>query len=135
MAVMYQPVPSSQGIRLLLVEDSDAIVDRVLELLERQLPIEHVATVDNESDALSAEGPWDVVILDVGLKEGSGFAVLRTLRRRPGPQPFVVMLTNYGRPEFRALANSFGAQEFLNKTTDFDRLPDVLRPVAMKRFH
>lgn len=132
---MYQPVPSSPGLRLLLVEDSDAIVDRVLELLERQLPIERVAAVDNESDALSAEGPWDVVILDVGLKEGSGFAVLRTLRRRPGPQPFVVMLTNYGRPEFRALANSFGAQEFLNKTTDFDRLPDVLRPIAMRRFH
>ena len=132
---MHEPAATTPGLRLLLVEDSDTIVDRVLELLERQLPIEHVAAVDNESDALSAEGPWDVVILDVGLKEGSGFAVLRTLRRRPGPQPFVVMLTNYGRPEFRALASSFGAQEFLNKTTDFDRLPDVLRPVALRRFH
>jgi DNA-binding response OmpR family regulator len=75
------------------------------------------------------------VILDVGLREGSGFAVLRTLRRRPGPQPFVVMLTNYGRPEFRALASSFGAQEFLNKTTEFERLADVLRPVAARRLH
>jgi DNA-binding NarL/FixJ family response regulator len=132
---MDAPAPASPGLRLLLVEDSDVVVDRLLEMLERQLPIEHVAAVDNERDALSATGPWDAVILDVGLKEGSGFAVLRTLRRRPGPQPFVVMLTNYGRPEFRALASSFGAQEFLNKTTDFERLPEVLRPIAQQRLH
>lgn len=132
---MHRTVPSIPGLRLLLVEDSEVMVDRVLELLERQLPLEHVAAVDNEGDALAAEGPWDAVILDVGLREGSGFAVLRTLRRRPGPQPFVVMLTNYGRPEFRALANSFGAQEFLNKTTEFERLADVLRPIAARRLH
>lgn len=132
---MYEPGLAARGLRLLVVEDSEAMVDRMLELLEGQMPLEHVATVDNESDALAAEGPWDAVILDVGLKAGSGFAVLRTLRRRPGPQPFVVMLTNYGRPEFRALASSFGAQEFLNKATEFDRLADVLRPIAEKRLH
>lgn len=132
---MCEPGLAARGLRLLVVEDSDAMVDRMLELLEGQMPLEHVATVDNESDALAAEGPWDAVILDVRLKAGSGFAVLRTLRRRPGPQPFVVMLTNYGRPEFRALASSFGAQEFLDKTTEFDRLADVLRPIAQKRLH
>jgi CheY-like chemotaxis protein len=123
------------GLRVLVVEDSDAIVDRLLELLRRQLPLEHVEAVDSAGDALAAPGPWDAVILDVGLKEGNGFAVLRTLRRRPGPQPFVVMLTNYGRPEFRALASSFGAEEFLRKDTDFERLPEVLRPLAERRLH
>jgi DNA-binding response OmpR family regulator len=135
MALMHDPASIAPGLRLLVVEDSHAVVDRLLELLEEAVPIEHVETVDNEADALAAPGPWDAVILDVGLKDGSGFGVLRTLRRRPGPQPFVVMLTNYGRPEFKALANSFGAEEFLNKATEFERLPDLLRPVALRRLH
>ena len=125
-----EPRGANRGLRVLLVEDSQAVVDRVVEMLASELPIDYVEAVDSEPEALATEGPWDAAIVDLSLREGNGFSVLRALQRRGEPRPFVVVLTDFGRPEFRALAATFGAREFLQKSTDFDRLPDVLRPVA-----
>lgn len=124
---------SRRGLRVLVVEDSHAIVDRIIETLAAELPIDYVEAVDSEPDALATEGPWDAAIVDLSLREGNGFSVLRALQRRGEPRPFVVVLSDYARPEFRSLAATFGARVFLHKTTEFERLPDVLRPVAAER--
>lgn len=65
---------------ILLVEDDRPIADNVILALAREnMDCRHV-TLAAEGLALLAAGGFDLAILDVGLPDGNGFDVCRTLR-------------------------------------------------------
>ena len=115
------------SIRVLLVEDSLLLAERIAEVL-RYLPgIDLVGVVDTEEAAVAAIGRQrvDIVVLDLHLKEGTGFGVLRAIGVF-SERPRVIVLTNYDLPEYKEAAMSLGATAFLDKARDFFRLPDLL---------
>ena len=123
------------SLRVLLAEDSTLLAARLTELIRRLPDVELVGTVDSEADALShvaAETP-DVLILDLHLRNGSGFGVLRSLARGTGRRPKIVILTNFGLPEYRREAETFGVEAFLDKSRDYFRLPSLLTGLARDR--
>jgi len=123
----------SAALRVLLVEDSSLLAGRLTELLQRLPDVDLVGTVETERDALSriSTSPPDVLILDLHLRSGSGFGVLRWLKRGPtGQRPKVIILTNFGLPEYRREAESLGVEAFLDKSRDYFRLPALLRDFA-----
>jgi two-component system, OmpR family, response regulator len=124
---------TSSPLRVLLVEDSSLLAARLGELINRLPGVDLVDTVQTESDALeriSAVLP-DVLILDLHLRVGSGFGVLRSLERKRGTRrPKIVILTNFGLPEYRREAETFGVEAFLDKSNDYFRLPGLLRDFA-----
>ena len=125
------------SLRVLLAEDSTLLAARLTELIRRLPDVELVGTVDSEADALShvaAETP-DVLILDLHLRSGSGFGVLRALARSrtAGRRPKIVILTNFGLPEYRREAEAFGVEAFLDKSRDYFRLPSLLTDFARDR--
>ena len=127
-------MPNSSALRVLLAEDSALLAGRLAELIRRLPDVDLIATVETEADALgsiSATRP-DVVILDLHLRSGSGFGVLRSLARAR-QRPKVVILTNYGLPEYRREAESLGVEAFLDKSRDYFRLPSLLRGFATER--
>ena len=68
-------------LRVLLIEDSPLIRERLFESLVDPGRIEIVGEADTEQAAvalLTAE-PWDVLVLDLQLKHGTGLGVLRAL--------------------------------------------------------
>ena len=72
----------------------------------------------------------DVVVVDMRLPDGDGLDVLRAAKRLQ-PRPTVVVLTNYAYDQLRSKCLEAGADEFLDKRTQFDRLPAIvtkLRP-------
>jgi len=100
--------------------------------------VELIGTVDSEADALSrvASTTPDVLILDLHLRSGSGFGVLRALARSAfaaGRRPKIVILTNFGLPEYRREAEAFGVEAFLDKSRDYFRLPSLLTDFARDR--
>lgn len=115
-------------IRVLLVEDSPLVAEQVLELLQDQnncaVP---VAVVSTEREALLAARDLnpDLIILDLHLKQGTGFGVLKELSSDAHP-PKIAVLTNYALPKYRDLACLRGADYFLDKSRDFERLPDII---------
>ena len=126
-------MPNS-SLRVLLVEDSSLLAARLTELIRRLPDVELVATADTESAALAsiADASPDVVILDLHLRSGSGFGVLRALAS--GKQrPKVVILTNFGLPAYRREAESLGVEAFLDKSKDYYRLPSLLQGFADER--
>ena len=126
----------SAALRVLLVEDSSLLAGRLTELLQRLPDVDLVGTVETECDALSriSTSPPDVLILDLHLRSGSGFGVLRWLKRGPtGHRPKVIILTNFGLPEYRREAESLGVEAFLDKSRDYFRLPALLRDFAKER--
>ncbi|HUA90313.1 MAG TPA: response regulator transcription factor [Steroidobacteraceae bacterium] len=120
-------------LRVLLVEDSSLLAARLTELIRRLPDVDLIGTAQTEEEAirrLNAAGP-DVLILDLHLRTGSGFGVLRSLAREPGrPRPKVVILTNYGLPEYRREAENYGVEAFLDKSRDYFQLPGLLRQFA-----
>ena len=122
----------SPPLRVLLVEDSALLASRIAELIDRLPEVELVDTVDVEDAAIrhvASESP-DVVILDLHLRTGSGFGVLRSLARSTGPHPKVIVLTGFDLPQYRREVEFFGVEAFLNKSRDYHRLPALLTELA-----
>lgn len=68
----------------------------------------------------------DVVILDIKLPDGSGIALLEAIKRL-APATIVTMLTNYPSDQFRQRCLAAGADFFLDKSTEFEEIPAILR--------
>jgi two-component system, OmpR family, response regulator len=126
---------NTPSLRVLLVEDSSLLAGRLAELIRRLPDVDLIGTVETEADALSrvATATPDVLILDLHLRNGSGFGVLRSLARGARRRPKIIILTNFGLPEYRREAETFGVEAFLDKSRDYFRLPSLLTGFARDR--
>ncbi|MBC7984092.1 MAG: response regulator [Candidatus Obscuribacterales bacterium] len=124
---------TAASLRVLLVEDSKVLADRLTEVIGQSNKVELTRVVETEADAVAAirHEAFDVVILDLYLKQGNGFEVMRTLASSPS-NPRIVIFTNHGLPEYQTAALSLGATYFLDKARDYERLPLVLQEIWQK---
>ncbi len=123
----------ARPLRVLLVEDSKVLTERLVEALRQVPEIEVIAAVDTEdaARAVVARERVDIMILDLHLRQGNGFGVLRALSQIPA-RPAVIVLTNYDLPQYKDAALAMGAAHFIDKVRDYDRLPDVLHELVVK---
>lgn len=120
--------------KILIVDDTDLIRELIrdmLALLPFSTSIEEAADV---SQALSILSRWqpDVVTLDLQLPGGSGLDVLRAIRQA-GLSSTVIALTSLADPQIRQACLAAGASFFLEKSSEMEKLPAILRTVAEKR--
>src|SRR5580704_7464502 len=121
----------SRNLTVLLVEDSRVLAERLRETV-LSVPGVHLAgTVDSEAEAVAAlqRHPVDVLLLDLHLRQGTGFGVLRAIPNDQAKKVVVIVLTNYDLAEYRRAAAALGARYFLDKLRDFDRLPVLLQQI------
>jgi len=121
-------------LKVLLVEDSPLLSERMMELLSEMEGIVSVGAVSTESAAISAidaQNP-DVILLDLRLKEGTGFSVMRYLKQ-VSKQPVVIVITNYALPQYRREAEALGARFFLDKSQEFDLIPAMLATLQIEQ--
>ena len=125
---------NATDLRVLLVEDSPVICNLVTSIINNVAGLNVVESVDTEAGAIGAvqRGNVDVVILDLQLRTGTGFGVLRALRAM-AKKPAVVVFTNFPLSTYREAALALGATHFLDKSRDYDRLPDILTEMATAR--
>jgi CheY-like chemotaxis protein len=123
-------IRSDRSLSVLLVEDSKLLAERLSELLAGISGLDITAVVDNEAAALVAvtAGNIDVILLDLHLREGTGFGVLRGMNKL-ARRPVCVVLTNYDLAEYRRTATALGAEYFLDKVRDMDELPGVMNKI------
>ena len=125
---------SANPLRVFLVEDSPAVLERLEAMLE-DVSAREVGHANGAQEAIRrilAEHP-DLVVLDLRLAEGSGFDVLRALTER-APDVEVLMLTNFASEPYRRMAERLGARGFYDKTTEFDGVRAALEARA-RRLH
>ncbi len=117
------------SLRVLLVEDSRVLAERLRESLDGLENVEVVGSVQDESAAVAAarEHRVDVIILDLQLKEGTGFGVVQKLGKS---RPTIIVFTNYMLPEYQRRANALGIEYFLNKSLDYERLPQLVQELG-----
>lgn len=108
-----------------LVEDSPVIRENLIATLEELAPVEVVGTADSESSAIgwlgAHPGQYDLVIIDIFLKSGSGLGVLASpLLRTNGAK--VVILSNYATADMRRKCLELGADRVFDKSNEIDSL-------------
>ena len=122
-----QAAIESSALKVYLVEDSPAILERLEALLGTIEGARTVGRASGASEAIEgilAQHP-DLVVLDLKLAEGSGFDVLRAVRGA-APGIDVYMLTNFASEPYRRLAERLGARDLFDKTTEFERVREAI---------
>jgi CheY-like chemotaxis protein len=102
------------GLKVFLVEDSAPIRERLAEI------------IFNAAVAGILAARPDVAILDIKLAEGNGIDVLTEAKRQlPGLRG--IILSNYTTPQHLKASVDAGADYFLDKSTDFDKIVGILK--------
>ena len=84
----------------------------------------HASTAEAAIASILVERP-DLVILDMQLADGTGFDVLRAIRKQ-APEIDVYFLSNFAAYPYRDLAERLGAKGFFDKSREFERMRDVV---------
>ena len=119
-----------------LVEDNKTIRDNLVPALEDLVNGRVVGFAETESDALAwlAAHPddWQLLILDLFLKQGSGLGVLQACQGRK-PVQKVVVLSNYATPDIRRRCAEFGVDAVFDKSNEIDALVEFCLVQARDR--
>ena len=131
---LLDAMSTAPSVRVLLVEDSKVLTERLTEAIDQIAGVYLIGTAETEAAAVAVvmREPVDVVILDLHLRQGTGFGVMRALATTQ-LKPQIVVLTNYDLPEYKKAAFALGATHFLDKARDYGRLPDVLHEICEVR--
>ncbi len=117
--------------RILLVEDDAVLRDVMLRSLGQAGHRVDAAATAAEARHLWHVQPFDAVLLDLTLPDGSGLSVLREARARNDRTP-VLVLTARNRTDERIAGLDAGADDYLGKPFDLAEVDARLRALARR---
>lgn len=114
----------------IIVEDAPQMAE-TLARMATEGGAEVVATVATEEDGLEAIERFriDIAIVDLQLAQGTGFGIIRRMRRNKTPA-CVVVITNHAVPALKVAAFEAGADYFLDKAKDLRNLRRVVAEIS-----
>jgi len=117
----------SKCLNVLIVEDSLLIAKKMKLLLAPLEFIDLAGIAQNYDEAVSILEVMvpDVIILDIQMPGKSGIELLTEVKLRH-LKSRVIVFTNHSDPYFRNLCNQLGADFFLDKSTEFEKIPVLL---------
>jgi CheY-like chemotaxis protein len=120
--------PSPGRAAVFLVDDSPVVRERLTALLSELPNIEVAGQADIAFEAIDSIRKLRpaVVVLDISMPGGSGMQVLEAIKR-DRPWPMIIVLTNFANDHYRQKCVELGADYFFDKSTEFERVSDVLR--------
>ena len=127
-------VPDPVRPRVLLVEDSVLVRQRLRILIEEACPGIEIEEADSARAAIASfhTKAADAAVIDIHLKGQDGCTVLTRVKALH-PECLAIVLTAFGDPDHRAMCLGLGADFFFEKTTEFDRVPQVLTDFFFRR--
>jgi DNA-binding NarL/FixJ family response regulator len=119
--------------KVLIVEDSLPLRERLIHSIQNVPGVQVGGFADSAEEAISQINRVqpDVVVLDIRLRQGTGYEVLRAVKK-PGEPPIVIVLTNFAYPQYRKKYMDGGAEFFFDKSNEFDQVVTVLEDLQKK---
>lgn len=113
---------------IFIADDSAVLIDRLSDLVKEVPGVTLVGSAGEAPEAGRAilELRPDVVILDLQMKNGNGIEVLEAVKSIH-PETIIIVLTNYPYPQYRRKCLAAGADYFLDKSSEFQKIPEILR--------
>jgi DNA-binding NarL/FixJ family response regulator len=123
-------------VKVFVVEDSVLVRERLIEMIREVDGVDVVGEADSYRTAVAGilSTHPDVAILDISLADGNGIDVLAHVKPRlPGLRGIV--LTNYNSPQHLKASADAGAEYFLDKSVDFERITEILEQMMGSQGH
>ena len=115
-----------QKVSVFIADDSLIVREHLVTMLDELIGIQIVGQAETVAEAINGilELRPDVVILDIRMPGGGGLDVLQAIKQNESA-PVVIILTNYPYPGYRQKCLQAGADFFLDKSTEFDQIPEL----------
>lgn len=114
-------------LRTYIVEDNATIRENLIDALQELASVTTLGWAETENAANEWLGAhrrqWDLLIVDLFLKQGSGLGVLEACQDR-GRGQRVVVLSNYATSDMRKRCAQLGADAVFDKSNEIDALVD-----------
>ncbi|SCX73283.1 response regulator [Variovorax sp. EL159] len=114
-------------VRTFIVEDNPTIRENLVGTLREVARCDPVGQAESEAEGSRwlTDNPsqWDLAIVDLFLKDGTGFSVLEACRNRD-PMQKMVVLSNHATPAMRRKCALLGADAVFDKATEVEDLID-----------
>jgi len=114
-------------LKIYIVEDNPTIRENLIGTLEELAGVTAVGMAETENDGKAwltdRQQEWDLAIVDLFLKQGSGLGVLAACRDRPARRK-VVVLSNYATADIRQRCAQLGVDAVFDKSNEIDALVD-----------
>ena len=113
-------------LRVFLVEDSAAMRAHLIDTLTSRAGVEVVGVAETESEAAGwlahHPGGWDIALIDLFLREGTGAGLIEMCRER-APGQTVIVITNHARDAaLLERCRAMGADAVYHKAIEIDSL-------------
>lgn len=108
---------TGNALKILLVEDEEAILQEIAEYLRRRrFDVKTSASFEAAQRALAEAGDdLDVLITDVRLPDGDGLDLVQQIAASPGPHPRMIVITGHLDQKSVTSAQESGAEAVLLK--------------------
>jgi PAS domain S-box-containing protein len=121
-------------LQVLVVDDNADAAESLGVLLEIEGHAAHVAHTGAEALQLAQSHRFDVVFLDIGLPDMTGYDVARRLRMLPSMRDtLLVALTGWGTQEDRQRTRDAGFDRHLTKPAELPAVEELLRMAALEK--
>lgn len=120
--------------KVLIVDDSNIVCEGLQQMLINIAGVELIGQANDAQNAITAISEYepDVVILDIRLPGKSGVEVLKDIRGKKLPIR-VIMLTNYPYPQYRKKCEELGADYFIDKVTEIEKVTEVIEQLVKNK--
>jgi len=110
-----------------VIEDNPTICENLVGTLEELTCVKVAGSSATEDDAVAwleeNTDRWDMVIVDLFLKQGSGMHLAQRIRRKR-PNQKIVVFSNYINSSVRKRCAQLGVDAVFDKSTEIDSLVD-----------
>jgi DNA-binding NarL/FixJ family response regulator len=119
-------------VKVLIVDDSPYIRSNLKKLFSEMKNIKISGEAENSEEAIELlkKEKHDIIILDVELKNSTGFDVLKFVKNEKySHKPVVLMFTNHS-AVYKDKAKELKTDYFFDKTNDLDNLLHVIKSLV-----
>jgi len=115
-------------VNVFVVEDAPQVRKRLVAMLGSVPGVTVVGEADSVRGAIDGAltSGAEALLLDLQLRDGNGLDVLAALKPQR-PLLRVIVLSNFASPQYRQASLAAGADVFLDKSQEFERVPELLR--------
>lgn len=120
-------------LKILIVDDTEIVLERLFEMIAELESVDSVLKSNSyiqTVDLIKKQEP-DVILLDLQLPGKNGIELLKFVKRHH-PAVKTIIVTNSASAFYRELCKSLGADYFIDKSTEFEKIPGIIEGISVE---
>ncbi len=118
-------------LKILIVDDTEIVLERLFDMIVELESVDSVLKSNsyNQTVELIKQQAPDVILLDLQMPGKNGIELLKYVKRNY-PAVKTMIVTNSASEFYRELCESLGADFFIDKSTEFEKIPRIIEAIS-----